>query len=251
LEDLDAEELGELPHRRLVARRDVDRAGRARRRCEQEGARDVVDVDVVARLVAVAVDRDRPPLGRGAVEDRDDARLAVRVLPRPVDAASSTAAVPATFTFASKAGRSTERRTSIWAARWITTEGPASVITRAVSSSSVTSTASSSAPCSSAVARFAARPDDRSSRTWTDAPAASSASTTWEPMKPAPPVTTTFMSRLNHVRDRRPKPRKRRAHAPPTAREVVSVADRHGRAVPAAHRRAGVTRVDVQRVRVR
>src|SRR5262249_2078725 len=36
-----------------------------------------------------------------------------------------------------------------------------------------------------------ARPDDRSSRTATSSPLACHASVTWEPMKPAPPATTT------------------------------------------------------------
>ena len=42
----------------------------------------------------------------------------------PIDrAASSTRIVPITLTFESKAGSATERRTSIWAARWNTSSG--------------------------------------------------------------------------------------------------------------------------------
>src|SRR5689334_11698317 len=52
-----------------------------------------------------------------------------------------------------------------------------------------------------------ARPDARSSSTATSSPLASRASTTWEPMKPAPPVTSTripedLMARVSaHVDD--------------------------------------------------
>ena len=51
-----------------------------------EGGRDhVAHEDVVARLPAVAEDLRRAVAGEVAHEDRDDAGLAVRVLPRPVD----------------------------------------------------------------------------------------------------------------------------------------------------------------------
>ena len=58
---------------------------------------DVADVDVVARLPAVAEDLRRPSVAQQPHEDRDDAGLAVRLLPRPVDvaeAAASTCARP-------------------------------------------------------------------------------------------------------------------------------------------------------------
>ena len=78
--------LVQLDHRGLAPGADVEHAavlpGRGQRR-----ARHVADVDVVARLPAVAEDARRPAFGQRAEEDRDHARLAVRVLPRPVDVA--------------------------------------------------------------------------------------------------------------------------------------------------------------------
>src|SRR5215211_415555 len=99
-------------------------------------------------------------------------------------AASSTAIVPSTFTDASSCGRSTETRTSTCAARWQQSSGRASPKTSP--SPSRTSCTTSRAP-SGTFSRF---PFDRSSTTVTSSPRASSASTTCEPMKPAPPVTT-------------------------------------------------------------
>ena len=79
-------ELRELEHRGLAARADVEdaalRAGRRERR-----ARHVAHVDVVARLAPVAEDGERLAAGEAAEEDRHDAGLAVRVLPRPEDVA--------------------------------------------------------------------------------------------------------------------------------------------------------------------
>ena len=63
----------DVEHAALVAERTERRAG------------DVADVDVVARLAAVAEDPRLLASQSGAEEDRDDARLAVRVLARPVD----------------------------------------------------------------------------------------------------------------------------------------------------------------------
>ena len=48
---------------------------------------DVRDVDVVARLAAVAEDRRLAAVGEAAAEDRDHAGLPERVLARPVDVA--------------------------------------------------------------------------------------------------------------------------------------------------------------------
>src|SRR2546423_77308 len=53
--------------------------------CERGRVDDVVDEDVVPRLVAVPVDRGRLPREHLGGEDRDDARLPERILPRPVD----------------------------------------------------------------------------------------------------------------------------------------------------------------------
>src|SRR6266540_4102073 len=49
------------------------------------GFNEIADVDVVARLLAVAADLWSPALQNGFREDRDDARLAGAVLSRPVD----------------------------------------------------------------------------------------------------------------------------------------------------------------------
>ena len=74
-------------------------AGSAASRREQVRTRDVADVHVVARLLAVAEDRQRRPVEDAVAEDRDDARFAVRVLSRPVHVAeyrSATASSPCT-----------------------------------------------------------------------------------------------------------------------------------------------------------
>src|SRR5437867_7563375 len=73
----------QLVDRGLEARADVRDAGR---RMTAERARDrvghVLDEDVVARLVAVAVDETRLTGEQPMTEDRDDAGLAVRILDR-------------------------------------------------------------------------------------------------------------------------------------------------------------------------
>src|SRR5262249_58429676 len=51
------------------------------------GLDEVADVDVVARLLAVAVDLEGPRAEHRLGEDRDDAGLPGSVLPRPVDVA--------------------------------------------------------------------------------------------------------------------------------------------------------------------
>ncbi len=85
--------LVELDHRGLVPGADVEHA--AVLSCRgQRRARHVAGIDVVARLPAVAEDAWRPALGQRAEEDRDHARLAVRVLPRPVDVAVTQRDVP-------------------------------------------------------------------------------------------------------------------------------------------------------------
>ena len=63
---------------------DVQEQAAALRRGAHEGVDDVVDEDVVARGLAVAEDLARLTGQQPRREDRHDARLAVRVLPRPV-----------------------------------------------------------------------------------------------------------------------------------------------------------------------
>src|SRR5215211_1225044 len=110
-------------------------------------------------------------------------------------AAVARAMVPRTLTRASCSGSATLRRTSIWAARWYTTSGRASATTSASSGPAASTSASSTRPEASASARFSRRPVDRSSTTVTRCPAAASRSTTAEPMKPEPPVTSVRMPR--------------------------------------------------------
>src|SRR5215210_3116187 len=107
-------------------------------------------------------------------------------------AASRTLTVPATFTPASKAGSATDRRTSIWAARWKTTSGAAEATSSRIAAPSRMSASWKRASS----ARFERRPVERSSTTVTSSPRASSASTRLEPTKPAPPVTRARMGSL-------------------------------------------------------
>src|SRR5204862_1667417 len=76
--------LVELEDRHLLPRADVEDAAVVPRRGERRRD-DVADEDVVARLPPVAVDTRRLSVAQRVHEDRDDAGLAVRVLPRPVD----------------------------------------------------------------------------------------------------------------------------------------------------------------------
>ena len=223
-------------------------------------ADEIADVDVVARLLAVAEDLRRLALAQLAAEDRDDARLAVRVLARAVDvaeaqrhrrkpveavveaevalgaelalpvgghrqrldglrrrqhvglavdraarrgeddapaprrrAASRTLIVPSTFVRASNAGSASEMRTSTCAARWKTASGCASATTLRERGAVADVAALQRAPPSSAPARLASLPLDRSSTIVTLSPRATSASTRCEPMNPAPPVTSVRM----------------------------------------------------------
>src|SRR6185437_3376091 len=104
-------------------------------------------------------------------------------------AASSTLTVPTTLACASVAGLDTDERTAMCAARWQISRGR-TWRTRPVneSASAMLSlcrvAASSSRP---------ARPADRSSTTVTSSPRARNPSVRWEPMNPAPPVTSTRM----------------------------------------------------------
>ena len=80
--------LPELTHRRLDPRADVEDAavGAGRR---DEGPHDVLHEDVVARLAPVSEDRRGRAVADPREEDRDDARLPVRVLAGPVDVAEA------------------------------------------------------------------------------------------------------------------------------------------------------------------
>src|SRR3954467_1840388 len=97
--------------------------------------------------------------------------------------------VPPTLMLASVAGSATEWRTSIWAARWKIASGLTRPTRSLIAAPSRMSASTSSTPRSSAPARFSRRPVEMSSTTVTSSPRSSRASTRFEPMKPAPPVT--------------------------------------------------------------
>src|SRR3954447_11732433 len=104
--------------------------------------------------------------------------------------AFSTLIVPSTLMRASFAGSATDLRTSICAARWKTVSGRARPKISAIARGSRMSASTSSAP----PCRFSLLPVERSSRTVTSSPRSTRASTRFEPMKPAPPVTRARMS---------------------------------------------------------
>src|SRR3990167_3610475 len=105
---------------------------------------------------------------------------------------SSRLRPPRMFTLASNVGSSTERLTAAWAARWATTSGR-SASKRSPSRALRRSRRWKLAPGFTQ----AGLPVARLSTTVTAWPARTNASTTWEPMNPAPPVTRIFMpSRL-------------------------------------------------------
>jgi hypothetical protein len=81
------QDLDDVQHRPLLAEADVDRARGTGSRRAQVRVDDVVDVDVVACLLAVSEDRGPAAVQHLAAEDRDHAGLAERVLPRAVDVA--------------------------------------------------------------------------------------------------------------------------------------------------------------------
>src|SRR3954453_11799711 len=121
-------------------------------------------------------------------------------------AALSTLIVPSTLVRASLAGSATDLRTSIWAARWKITSGPVRSTAAETACASRTSSSISSAPFDRAWSRFSRLPVEMSSITATSSPRATSASTRFEPMKPAPPVTRVFIRRRRLARVRRRGP---------------------------------------------
>ena len=84
----------QLEHARLAAGADVEDAAAVAGRGEQR-VDDVADEDEVARLAAVAEDRRRLPAREALEEDRDDAALEARLLPRAEDVAEAERDVPA------------------------------------------------------------------------------------------------------------------------------------------------------------
>src|SRR5919106_3995148 len=122
-------------------------------------------------------------------------------------AASSMLIVPTTFTSASRRGLLTDTRTSIWAAKWNTIPGRSLRSNPATNSASRISPTARVTPCSIAAAMLASRPVERSSATTTSCPRSRRASTTWEPMKPAPPVTRALTRRSSPLRAVRPPER--------------------------------------------
>src|SRR3954447_10814289 len=102
-------------------------------------------------------------------------------------AALSTVRVPWVLARSVANGCSTERSTARWAARWNTTStSSTALVTTALSA---TSPSISSAPGGT----FSRYPVERSSSTRVGCPSATRRSARLEPMKPAPPVTSTFM----------------------------------------------------------
>src|SRR3954471_21080313 len=85
---LEPRELGhhveELLHARLDTRADVQHESAALVDRTHERVDDIVDIDVVARLRAVTEDQRTLAVEQPAREDRDHARLAVRILARAV-----------------------------------------------------------------------------------------------------------------------------------------------------------------------
>ncbi len=79
--------LDQIKHRGLFAAGDVDRARDLGVGSEEVGADDVGHVDPIARLAAVAEHLGRAAVQQATAEDRDDTRLTVDVLARPVDVA--------------------------------------------------------------------------------------------------------------------------------------------------------------------
>ena len=100
--------------------------------------------------------------------------------------------MPPTLIEASKAGSATDLRTSIWAARWKTTRAAASAAGAASAARVADVELDQLGAGRERPVEVLAPPVERSSTTVTSSPRASSASTRFEPMKPAPPVTKDF-----------------------------------------------------------
>ena len=78
-----------MPVPTLKARRRAGRRGKLRGGGSEIRTRHVAHVHVVARLQAVAEDRERRAIEEATAEDRDDARFAVRILARTVHVAEA------------------------------------------------------------------------------------------------------------------------------------------------------------------
>ncbi len=119
---------------------------------------------------------------------------------RAARAASSTLAVPPTLIEASKAG-SCDRLADVDLGGEVEDRlGPALAgQARSAPAASRMSISTSSAPAARAPSRFSRRPVERSSTTVTSSPRASRASTRFEPMKPAPPVTKHLIRRRSYA----------------------------------------------------
>src|SRR5205085_3195827 len=103
--------------------------------------------------------------------------------------------VPSTFASQSRRGFVTDLTTLDCAARWTMAAGRIALSTRWTESLSVISSTSSAA----AGGTRSGSPVERSSTTTTRVSPARSASATWDPIKPAPPVTTTVGWGLDEI----------------------------------------------------
>jgi hypothetical protein len=84
-----AQQPHELEHAGLLLGARVQHAAGLAVAGGDERAHEIADVEVVAGLRAVPVDRRRPAVAEAPAEDRDDAGLAAGILPRPVDVAEA------------------------------------------------------------------------------------------------------------------------------------------------------------------
>ena len=100
--------------------------------------------------------------------------------------------MPVQFTAWEPLGSSTERCTEGRAAKWKTASQPRTALSQAARSRT---SPFSRSTCLATGWRLARVPVTRLSRTRTSQPRASAASTRWEPMNPAPPVTRILTAR--------------------------------------------------------
>ena len=104
----------------------------------------------------------------------------------PARAPSSRLSRPSRLTSPSRTGSATEIRTSTWAAWWFSRVNPP-VASSARACGERMSARTNRAPRGT----FVIMPVDKSSSTVTSSPASTYAAATCDPMKPAPPVTST------------------------------------------------------------